>query len=75
MLNEVVARNKKVMRYHKRVDKRLADVQKSVVLATAAVLRMADELFPAEKSSKSPDPRGAMVHAVDTVTLLVKSHW
>ena len=37
------------MPYHKQVDKRLAEVQKTVVLATTAALRNADELLLAKK--------------------------
>lgn len=62
------------MPYHKQVDKRLAEVQKTVVLATTAALRMADELLLAEKDSRLPDPRGVIGLTVDAVTLLVKSH-
>ena len=62
------------MPYHKQVDKRLAEVQKTVVLATTAALRNADELLLAKKNSRLPDTRGVIGLTVDAVTLLVKSH-
>ena len=74
LLNEAVARNRRVMPYHKRTDRRLADCQKSIVHATIAVLKMADELMHADNESRSPDLRKIMGNTVDAVTLLAKSH-
>ena len=32
ILNEVVAKNRKIMSFHKRADKRLSDIQKGLIL-------------------------------------------
>ena len=41
-LNEEIANNKKILPYHKRADERPAEIQKSVSLATSAILQMSD---------------------------------
>ena len=45
VLNEAMTKNRKIMPFHKRADKRLSDVQKGLVFATSAVLEIADELI------------------------------
>ena len=41
-LNEKIANSKKILPYHKWADKRLAEIQKSVSLATSAILQMSN---------------------------------
>ena len=48
ILNEAVAKNRKIMPFHKRADKRLSDIQKGLIFATPAVLEIADELILAQ---------------------------
>ena len=48
-LNEAVAQNRKILPYHKRVDRRLSDIQKSISLATSAILQIADESLKKER--------------------------
>ena len=45
ILNEPVAKNRKIMPFHKRVDKKLLDIQKGLICATSAVLETANELM------------------------------
>ena len=45
LLNEAVAKNRKIMPFHERVVKRLSDIQKGLVFATSAVLEITDELI------------------------------
>ena len=42
ILNEAVAKNRKIMPFHKRSDKRLSNIQKWFIFATSAVLEIAD---------------------------------
>ena len=37
ILNEAVAKNRKIMPFHKRADKRLSDIQKGLIFAASAV--------------------------------------
>ena len=62
------------MPHHKKADKGLAGIQKSIVLATT-VVRIADEFFFAEKDFRSSDLRSIMGHIVGHVTLLTKFQW
>ena len=39
ILNEAVAKNRKMMPFHKRADKRLSDIQKGLIFAASAVLK------------------------------------
>ena len=43
VLNEAVARNRRILPFHKRADKQLSDSEKSLTFSTTAVLKMADE--------------------------------
>ena len=43
-----MTKNSKIIPFHKRADKRLSDIQKRLVLATSAVLELADGLILAE---------------------------
>ena len=45
ILNETVAKNSKIILFHKRADNRLPDIQKGIIFATSSVLEIADELM------------------------------
>ena len=74
ILNEAVAKNRKIMPFHKRVDKRLSDIQKGLIFATSAVLEIADELILAQNEKRPPNLRKDMSHTVDSVTLMGRAH-
>ena len=74
VLNEAVARNRRILFFHKRADKRLSDIQKSLTCATTAVLKMVDEILKASTESRSLDLRQVMGYTVDSITLLGRAH-
>ena len=74
MLNEAVARNRRIMPFHKREDKQLPDIQKSLTFATTAVLKMTDEIVTASNDSRPLDLRQVMGYTVDSITLLGRAH-
>ena len=74
ILNEAVAKNRKIMPFHKRVDKRLSDIQKGLIFATSAVLEIADELILAQNEKRPPNLRKVMSHTVDSITLMGRAH-
>ena len=74
MLNEVVARNRGILPFHKRADKRLSNIQKSLTFATTAVLKMDDEILTASTESRSLDLRQVMGYTVGSITLLGRAH-
>ena len=51
--NEAVAQNRKILPYHKRVDRRLSDIQKSISFATSAILQIANETLKCQNESES----------------------
>ena len=74
ILNEAVAKNMKIMPFHKRVDKRLSDIQKRLIFATSAVLEIADELILAHNENRPPNLRRVMGHTFYSVTLMGRTH-
>ena len=74
ILNEAVAKNRKIMPLRKRAVKRLTDIQKGLVFATSAVLEIADELILEPNENRSPNLRKVMGHTVDSVTLMGRAH-
>ena len=74
MLNEAVARNRRILFFHKRADKRLSDIQNSLTFATTAVLKMADEILTTSTEYRSLDLRQVMGYTVDSITLLGRAH-
>ena len=70
ILNEAVAKNRKIMPFHKRADKRLSDIQKGLIFATSAVLEIADELILAQNEIRPPNLKKVMGHTVDFITLM-----
>ena len=64
ILNEVVAKNRKIMPFHKRADKRLSDILKGLIFATSAVLEIADELILAPNESRPPNPMKVKGHSI-----------
>ena len=73
ILNEAVAKNRKIMPFHKRADKRLSDIQRGLIFAASAVLKIADELILAQNEIRPPNFKKVMC-AVDSITLLGRAH-
>ena len=69
-VNEAVAKNRKILPYHKRADNRLSDIQKGLIFATSAALEIAEELILAQNESRPPSLRKVMGHTVNSVTLI-----
>ena len=74
ILNEIVAKNRKIMLFHKRADKRLADILKGLAFTTWAVLKTDDELILAQNENRPPSLRSFMGQTVDCVTLIGRAH-
>ena len=74
MLNETVARNRRILPFPKGVDKWFSNFQKSLTFATTAVLKMADEILMANTESRSLNLRQVMGYTVDPITLLGRAH-
>ena len=70
ILNEAIAKNSKIMPFHKRADKRLSGIQKRLIFAASAVLKIADELILAQNEIRPPNLKKVMGHTVDSITLL-----
>ena len=70
ILNEAVAKNTKIVPFHKRGDERLSDIQKGLIFAASAVLKITDEPILAQNESRPPNLRKVMGHTVDSVTLM-----
>ena len=74
ILNEAAPKNRKIISFHKRADKRLSDIQKGLIFATSAVLEIADELILAQNEIRPPNLKKVMGHTVDSITLLGRAH-
>ena len=73
-LCEAAAQNQKFLPYHKRVDRRLSDIQKSVSLATSAILQIANWSLKCQKESESSfDHKKVVSTAIDTISLMAKA--
>ena len=72
ILNEAVAKNRKIMSFHKRADEWLSDIQKGLIFATSAVLEIADELILAQNEIRPPNLKKVMDHTVDSITLMAE---
>ena len=72
ILNEAVAKNRKIMSFHKRADEWLSDIQKGLIFATSAVLEIADELILAQNEIRPPNLKKVMDHTVDSITLMTE---
>ena len=62
------------MPFHKRADKRLSDIQKGLIFAASAVLKIADELIQAQNEIRPHNLKKVMGHTVDSITLLGRAH-
>ena len=65
-----MAKNRKIMQFHKRADKRLSDFQKGLIFATSAVFEIADEFILAQNKNAPLNLRKIMGHNVNSVTLM-----
>ena len=74
ILNEVVAKNSKIMPICKNADQRLSDIKKGLTFAASAVLEIADETILAKKEGRPANLRTGMGHTVDSVTLMGRTH-
>ena len=55
---------------HKRANKRLSDIQKVLIFAASAILKIADELILAQNEIRPPNLKKVMGHTVDSITLM-----
>ena len=74
ILNEAVAKNRTIMPFHKRADKRLSDIQKRLIFGTSAVLEIADEQILTQNESRPPKLRKFMDQTVYSITLMGRAH-
>ena len=73
-LDEAVAQNRKILPYHKRVDRRLSDIQKSIGLATSAILQIANESLKCEKEFESSfDHKKVVSTAINAISSMAKA--
>ena len=70
-LNEKIANSKKILPYHKWADKRLAEIQKSVSLATSAILQMSNAAL--QYQQQSFEPKAFVSLGIDAMAVLVKA--
>ena len=71
ILNEAVAKNRRIMPFHKRADKRSSDIQKGLIFAASSVLEIANELILAQNEGRPPNLRRVMDHTVDSAVILM----
>ena len=72
--NELVSKNRKILPYHKSVDRRLSDIQKSISLATSAIFQIANETLKSQKESESSfDHKKVVSTAIDAISFMTKS--
>ena len=73
-LNEAVAQNRKIIPYHKRVDRRLSDIQKSISLTASAILQIANESLKCLRESESSfDHKKVVSTAIDAISFMAKA--
>ena len=73
-LNEAVAQNRKILPYHKRVDRRLSDIQKSISLVTLAILQIANESLKCQIESESSfDHKKVVSTAIDAIFFMAEA--
>ena len=73
-LNETVAQNWKILPYHKRVDRRVSNIQKSISLATSAILQISNEDLKCQKESEfSFDHKKVVSTAIDVILFMAKA--
>ena len=65
ILNEAVAKNRKIMPFYERANKRVSDIQKGLNFATSAVLEIDDELILPQNENRPPNLKKDMGHTVD----------
>ena len=70
-LNEAVAQNRKILPYHKRVDRRLSDIQESISFPISAILKIADESLKCQKEYESSfDHKKVVSTAIDWIPFM-----
>ena len=71
-LNREIPNNKKILPYHKRADKRLADIQKSISLANSGILQMSNAAL--QYQQQPFEPKTFVSLGLDAMTLLGKAN-
>ena len=74
ILNEAMAKNRKIMQFHKITDKRLSDIQKVLAFATSTVLEKTDELILAQNENRPPNLKKVISRTVNSATLMGRAH-
>ena len=60
--------------YHKRQDKKLTDIQETLLCATTAVANIANLVLEADKQSRMVDTKAIVTHALNATTLMGNIH-
>ena len=60
--------------YHKRQDKKLTDIQETLLCATTAVANIANLVLEADKQSRIVDTKAIVTHALNATTLMGNIH-
>ena len=72
--NEAVVQNRKILSYHKRLDRRLSNIQKSINFAISAILEIANESLKYEKETKSSFyHKKEAITAIDVICFMEKA--
>ena len=72
--NEAAFQDRKILPYHKRVDRRLSDIQKAKSLATSAILQIANESLKCQGESVSSfDHKKVISTAIDAISFMEKN--
>ena len=66
ILNEAMAKNRKIIQFHKITDKRK--------IATSTVLEKTDELILAQNENRPPNLKKVISHTVNSATLMGRAH-
>ena len=69
-----MAKNRKIMLFHKRADKRLSDIQEGLISATLAILKTADQLIARKNESRQIHLRNIIGDTVDSIYLMGRAH-
>ena len=69
-----VAQNRKILPYHKRVDRRSSDIEKSISLAASAILQIANENLKCHKETETLlDHKKVVSTAIDAIPFMTKA--
>ena len=74
VLNSDIYKNKHILPYYKRNDKKYQDMQDTVIRASAAVLQIADLCLEADRNNQAILSKPVVAKAIDAITLLGKAN-